>query len=728
MGPAIRSWEKKKQDPSHTKEKPFQCEICGKNYGRHDTLLRHQKDHTGDQSKAGLGPNATFHSSQASSLHEGLQRASETASNDPSNSPLTQDRGSIYDAIRHDSINPSGHTDPVGMILPENGASKPAPTYDSVASNFQTPFDAPFDIFNFDFEAEYPAWLADGDFHAGLLDTPLINTMAELKPNWTESPYVAHSPSGTYKSAPNMKHLWYTPGLNPQDEIPPSGPATPPETQVEVDDSYRQTLHQSLQIRAPHESTLPSADFLNLCVRSYFSKFHPCFPVIHAPTFRPSKSNSMVLLSICSVGSLFTGSVNAIRQGVQIFERLHKAVLANWDRLINRGRDEKISLIQTAIIGQTFGLLSGEPKHLAIVDTFNGTLISWARRLGSFKARRMRDLDLSLTGDDLETQWRLWAKNEELIRIALSVHVHDAELANIFHHEPFLRHNSRQLPAAASQATFMAAKAEEWRMAYLNDPSNFILPGTPLVSVDANLPFDMLSIPSNSSFTPYTVLQGICVNIVENQISAHPPPARKQEISGLLTTFHSRFLQTAPPWGSDSMDMTILWHLAYMSICADFDLLERAIGREGGTLSTEDQVLVTAWANSVDAQRCVIHGTIIQKKLENLPLGFEPAIHVPRAIFRAGIAWFCYTRFGTEVGGQRAIVPESLDFPEFKIVGVNPAALLFQANGYKHGRPSATEINAALCGLTDLLRRIGHWEIARRFAAILAALLHDEAG
>lgn len=699
-----------------------------------DTLLRHQKDHSENASTTATELKDYSNGSEESELQQtpvptptpnmslnGVDVTTPAQDKMPLETHVNTglDMGSLdYTANASSFHDLQDDADASKSVFPNTFSTN------EISNNFEVPMDA----FNFDFESNYPAWLVDGDFHAGMLDTPLVTTMAELKPAWHESPYATMSTGGNchVKSAPSMKHLWFTPGLEQQEYVPVSGTATPLATQVEVDDSYRQTLHQSLLIRAPNEPTLPSADFLNLCVRSYFSRFHPVFPVVHAPTFRPSKANSMVLLSICSVGSLFTGSVHAIRQGVQIFERLHKAVLANWDRLINRGMDEKISLIQTAIIGQTFGLLSGEPKHLAIVDAFNGTLISWARRLGSFKTKKLRDLDLNLSPKDLDLQWRTWAKNEELIRIALSVHIHDAELASIFHHEPFLRHNSRQLPVAASQQTFMASKAEEWRVSYLNDPSNFNNTELTPASIDANVDFDILAMPNNSYFTAYTVLQGICVNIVENRVGAHF--TKTGPISNLLTTFYSKFLQGAGPWESDSMDMTILWHSAYMSMCADFDLLERAIGRDGGTLSNEDQLAVTAWANSKQAQRCVIHGTIIQKKLENLPLGFEPAIHVPRAMFRAGIAWFCYTRYAVRADGDRTIVPDTLDFPEFKLVNVNPAVLLFQANGYKHGRPSAMEINAALCGLTDLLRRIGHWEIARRFAAILGALLHNEAG
>ncbi|EXJ82935.1 hypothetical protein A1O3_06752 [Capronia epimyces CBS 606.96] len=695
---------------SHTKEKPFKCTICGRNYGRHDTLLRHQKYHQEGGSVVGVEPQEGSGILQNDMLGEAVvisPRVSTVALDHTINSALdvaslgyTNDEATYQDASKG--------------IYQGQGASNPE------ACNLDPAIEA------FEFDAQFPSWLVDGDFNADILDTPLVTSMVELRPDWPESPY---APSGSrgIKPVPDTKRLWFITGHDGQEEVPRSGPPTPPASQVEVDDSYRQTLHQSLQIRSQHDQVLPSADFLNLCVRSYFARFHPVFPLVHAPTFRPSKANSMVLLSICSVGSLFTGSANAIRQGVQIFERLHKAVLANWERLMSRGTDEQVSLVQTAIIGQTFGLLSGEPQHLAIVDAFNGTLISWARRLGAFRAKKLRGLDLNVSPPELDQLWREWARNEELIRIGLSVHIHDAELASNFHHEPFLRHSSRPLPIAASNQTFTAARPEEWRLSYLNDPSDFENDAITPASLDMHADFDLLAIPSNSFFTAYTVLEGICVNIVDNKTNAHARPSGMEEVSSLLTRFYGRFLQGTASWEPDHMDMSILWHSAHMSMYADFDLLERAIGRDGSHLSAEDELAVTSWAGSDQAKRCVLHGIMVQKKLETLPLGFEPAIHVPRAMFRAGIAWFCYTRFGEGREAQRAIASESLDFPEFKLLGVNPSLLLFQANGYKHGRPTTTEVNATLCGLTDLLRRIGHWEIARRFAAILGALLHNEA-
>lgn len=64
-------------------------------------------------------------------------------------------------------------------------------------------------------------------------------------------------------------------------------------------------------------------------MQAYFAHFHPIFPIIHAASFHPSTRNSVLLLSICSIGSLFLGSPRAVAQGTSMFERLNKAILAS---------------------------------------------------------------------------------------------------------------------------------------------------------------------------------------------------------------------------------------------------------------------------------------------------------------------------------------------------------------------------------------------------------------
>jgi hypothetical protein len=577
---------------------------------------------------------------------------------------------------------------------------------------------------NSEFDAQFPSWLINDDFDIGMLDTPIAATMAELAPGWLNAP---RRSSTSEKPISSLKHLWFTRMNDPLPSLPASGAVSPsPPAQVEVDENYRRALHRRLQVR-PSDQTLPSSEFLNLCVRLYFARFSPVFPVVHAATFHPSATNSMLLLSICSVGSLFTGSVNAASQGVQIFERLNKAVLATWDRLIAREASEVVPMIQAALIGQTFGLLSGDPTHLATVDSFHGTVISWARRRNMFAARHSPIQVHTLDNETLDLKWKEWAKTEELIRIALGLHIHDAELADIFHHEPFLRHGTKHLPIAASKALFTASSASEWATVYTNELSTEY----PLYSTPPNPgtpgTHDLETIPLSSRFTLYAALEGVAATIVETRQSGQFDMHQIEKFQETLISFYVRYLTSLSPFESDNLGITVLWHLTFMSLCIDFDLLERAVGRDGPVLDGDDMGTIVEWAASPLAKRCIIHASLIQKKLEALSIGFEPAIHVPRAMFLAAVSWYCYTRYGPDGGPNDILTHGSFNFPEMALLEVNPAMLLFEANGFKLGKPAAIEASGALCGLTDLLQRIGHWEIARKFGSILGALIHNEA-
>jgi hypothetical protein len=76
------------------------------------------------------------------------------------------------------------------------------------------------------------------------------------------------------------------------------------------------------------------------------------------------------------MGSLLVGSPRAKDQGVRIFETLNKAILASvsplgpivwgldlthlqWEGIMSGRGAEVTPMIQAALIGQTFGLLSG---------------------------------------------------------------------------------------------------------------------------------------------------------------------------------------------------------------------------------------------------------------------------------------------------------------------------------------------------------------------------------
>ena len=110
---------------------------------------------------------------------------------------------------------------------------------------------------------------------------------------------------------------------------------------------------------------------------AYFANIQPIMPIVHMPMFRPSTQNGLLLLSICSIGSLFLGSPKATAHGINMYERLNKAILSRvwtlylavtkviyannfqWDIIIASLGPSGHFALQASIIGQMFGLLVG---------------------------------------------------------------------------------------------------------------------------------------------------------------------------------------------------------------------------------------------------------------------------------------------------------------------------------------------------------------------------------
>jgi hypothetical protein len=160
-----------------------------------------------------------------------------------------------------------------------------------------------------------------------------------------------------------------------------------------------------------------------------------------------------------------------------------------------------------------------------------------------------------------------------------------------------------------------------------------------------------------------------------------------------------------------------------MNLFADFDLLERTVGRDG--YPDEHLVVQTrTWATYPEATRCAIHDALVVQAIGNFPLKQESAPHTPRAVFFAGIVWYCYATFAVPDIG---VTVHNLmnTYSDLEQLGVNALSLLFEAQGFKHTRPSDPETNVILCTAVDILQRVGHFEISRKFSTILSELIHN---
>lgn len=478
---------------------------------------------------------------------------------------------------------------------------------------------------------------------------------------------------------------------------------------LDADESYRAGLSRELQPRT-YDEALPSAEQLNLYAKLFFSRFHSLFPVIHAPTFRPTAENSLLFLSICSIGSLFVGSSYAVAQGTRIFERLNKAILASWENILSRSRPDALSMVQAAILGQTFGILSGRPKDLVLADVLHGTVMSWARESNKYSnvdLRNTKQISLDTNPQDLEVQWQTWIEVEQRGRVELALNIHDAELAGLLHHDPLRRHRFSDYPHLESDLLFAAPTAIKWAALYQQRTT----PGPYLDSFfwEAGL---------KSRFAAYSVLESVYADVTESRNK--DDREWHQEIYALSDCLvgwwqtHMMYLQD----DEDPFGLPVLWHSIYMSLYVDMDLLEQAIGRNGNAAAMKASEEVQKWATSLDASKCLVHALLIQRYLERMRVSAEPAIHIPRALFSAALAWLCFNR----IGHQQEIDLAAFEAPEIKLLGSKTA--LQEAQGQAFGDSAFADVNH-LHRLVDLLHRVGRWGITKTFATVLSAAMED---
>ncbi|PWY85872.1 hypothetical protein BO94DRAFT_598094 [Aspergillus sclerotioniger CBS 115572] len=692
---------------SHTREKPFTCSVCNKAFSRHDSLLRHARNHGDtDCSQSSQGketstyPGSEEIESTVTSLHGAnvsnslhtsvLLNASTESSSDRLDVPLlalsSYTGPNVYSAT----------TETNADDLMTEKAQAATYTYTSVDGVDKALDEQSYD-WTLDLAAQVPTWLVTDDF-----DLEALNASINASANPPELPLTTLAPTGnqqTCDALPSTERFedlvcrrWFT-----YFETPNTGHVTPDRSEsAYVDERYRQRLTENLQYRVPTDP-LPSTDFLNMCIQMYFARFNPIFPVVHAPTFRPSTQTSLLLLSICSIGSLFLGSRQGASHGTKMFEILNKATLASWEKYMTKQRSEIRSMTQSSLIGQIFAYLTGRPRDLLLVQTFHGTIITWARRNSMFRSRQTDKIESEEIARDPERAWMSWVAREEQSRLVAGLSILDSEFAEIFLTEPFMRRRSL-MSSISDNELWTATTAEDWLRILQSSRSN-----------------------KPNKFRDYIELEQIAASIqdartCDNWVSAAPP------LQAALEEFHNRNLRSAASDGPDILCLEALWHATFLAWLVDFDRLELVVGREGYQESQAEMPFVREWADSQDGCRCALHAALILRSLESLPIGNEPPIHAPRVLYRATLVWYCYLEFSA-TSDQRAAA-QALDFPELKHAGIDCERLLAEMNDFRPTRPKPLQ-SSILCRCVDLLRHLGHWGLGRQLAAMWDAILYE---
>lgn len=351
-------------------------------------------------------------------------------------------------------------------------------------------------------------------------------------------------------------------------------------------------------------------------------------------------------------------------------------------------------------------------------------------------------------------------------RMAVALHIHDAELAALFNHEPIFRHNASQLPVLASTDLFQAPTAAIWATKYrsyqtdralgVEIPSN----GTRLrtqghINRQSHRTGKVLeeSRQTRPMLNSWAALSGIGAMIIESRHSNLLTPHRVTEFEADLMVWYTSVGSCCKRGGYHNIHQSDypfclkpLWHYTFMTLTADLGLLELVAGKEGPVIPPSALDSIRAWILSTESKRCLLHALFLQRYVASSTMDSANALYLARIVFSAALCWYCYMIYlpwaiasSTSKGSQ--LLDEASEYvmalPETRLLRPDgasspqspPNALdeVFSDLRKILGANRAEMKAHTLCVLESSLRRLGPCGISRQFADLIQAFITREA-
>lgn len=406
----------------------------------------------------------------------------------------------------------------------------------------------------------------------------------------------------------------------------------------------------SSNLTAEIQNTGITSSFLDTCMHVFFDKFIPSFPVLHKATFAVRESSHPLLLNIIALGTLFCGAKDAVPKGEALWRLAHIAVATNWKHLMAtkgpRDSCEGVQLVLTAVLGQTYALMSKNESLRMTSQTFHGLGFYWARQCGMFNINQasFNVPSLEASHEEKTACWKLWAAKEVQNRSVLGHYMLDGHISQFSGYAACARHVTNPLLIPASDAAFEAATPDEWIREMQKQRS------TPRSFRELFLHLFASTLVRNhkvtsSMFTLRVVLEGL-QSLAADVLEAEGQPAvgtpTKKDIATAMVRFYNQYLCTSDALTVDQLELLIRWHTIFLDLATPSTALCRKICAMNGisqNLHETNKAPVprgldlAAWSQSPDGMRAVLHSLAIQEIVEKMPLGRSSGIHLPAAIF-----------------------------------------------------------------------------------------------
>ncbi|OQD86252.1 hypothetical protein PENANT_c008G06563 [Penicillium antarcticum] len=225
-------------------------------------------------------------------------------------------------------------------------------------------------------------------------------------------------------------------------------------------------------------------------------------------------------------------------------------------------------------------------KDLLIAQTFHGTLVVWAKRVtGSQMMKKASEyVSLSDITHTPEKAWKTWIQAEERNRLLAGIHIHDVEISELFISDPYFRHSPSKLPLLSDDEPWLAKTAKEWSqkmITHLSGSHSYASSLRPSTRIPDELSFSKSTM--TNGFHTYLELESLAASAMEAKSTANLEQQSSYE-NALINLYETK-ISPSGAQNAETYSLAVLWHSAFISLHADINRIELAIGKEGLTES-----------------------------------------------------------------------------------------------------------------------------------------------
>ncbi|ESZ96142.1 hypothetical protein SBOR_3472 [Sclerotinia borealis F-4128] len=204
---------------------------------------------------------------------------------------------------------------------------------------------------------------------------------------------------------------------------------------------------------------------LKQLLEAYFTKIHPSWPILHAPTFNPQTASPILLGSMLMLANWLEGDANHEKLASMVFEAISVARLESslsFDKEIDQSSLQNLQGLLLCVV-YSISLLTTKGMSSRAVH-LNGALVSTCRHAGIFNGQN-KYYELG------DCPFDLWLVQEQLHRLAFATLRVDAYLSVLMDYPPSVRYQEISIPLPKSTKLWTAATEEERRRLQWNEPA-----------------------------------------------------------------------------------------------------------------------------------------------------------------------------------------------------------------------------------------------------------------